>query len=171
MAERTLVRRHWDNQAGHILRYDSTRLHRLDRRDHSSTPSSNYKACRLPDRPAGIVAAELRRTPILQRTDWSGMVEVQFLDCISRKRLLQGAIRNGYTTYRCPRLVVEGSAPQSIDITSRNTASVDEVTLVLAASANPVRREVAYRAAIWRAGNGSHRRERDTNDATSRVVV
>jgi hypothetical protein len=35
---------------------------------------------------------------------------------------------------------------------------VSEVTLALAALANPARREVAYRAAIWQAGNGSHKR-------------
>lgn len=171
MAEGTLVRRHWENQAGHMLPYDSTRLHRLDRRDHSSSPSPNYKACRLPGRPVGIVAAKLRRIPILQRMDWSGTVEVQFLDCVSRKRLLQGAIRHGYTTCRYPHPVVKSSAPQLVDTTSRNMASLIEVTLVLAAPANPVRRMVAYRAAIWRAGNGSHRREREANDATSRVVV
>ena len=36
--------------------------------------------------------------------------------------------------------------------------SVTEVTLALAALANPARREVAYRAAIWQAGNGSYKR-------------
>lgn len=36
--------------------------------------------------------------------------------------------------------------------------SVSEVTLALAALANPARREVAYRAAIWQAGTGLYRR-------------
>lgn len=41
-------------------------------------------------------------------------------------------------------------------------ASVEEVTLVLVALANPVRRKVAYRAAIWQVGNGPQAR-RDTS--------
>lgn len=36
--------------------------------------------------------------------------------------------------------------------------SVSEVTLALAALADPARREVAYRAAIWQAGTGFYRR-------------
>jgi hypothetical protein len=69
------------------------------------------------------------------------------------------AVRHGYTTYvRRPRPVDEGSAPQPIVVNSRNMPSVSEVTLALAALANPARREVAYRAAVWQAGNGSHKR-------------
>jgi hypothetical protein len=69
------------------------------------------------------------------------------------------AVRHGYTTYvRRPRPVDEGSAPQPIIVNSRNMPSVSEVTLALAALANPARREVAYRAAVWQAGNGSHKR-------------
>jgi len=69
------------------------------------------------------------------------------------------AVRHGCTTYvRRPCPVVEGSAPQSIIVNSRNMPSVGEVTLALAALANPAWREVAYRAAVWQAGNGSHKR-------------
>jgi hypothetical protein len=69
------------------------------------------------------------------------------------------AARHDYTTYvRRPRPVDEGSAPQPIIVNSRNMPSVSEVTLALAALANPARREVAYRAAVWQAGNGSHKR-------------
>jgi hypothetical protein len=55
----------------------------------SSSASSYDKAYWSPDRSPGIVAMEPRHVPILQRTDWSGTVEVQFPDFISRKRLLQ----------------------------------------------------------------------------------
>ena len=66
---------------------------------------------------------------------------------------------HGYTTYvRRPHPADEESAPQPVIVNSRNMPSVSEVTLALAALANPARREVAYRAAIWQAGNGSHKR-------------
>ena len=69
------------------------------------------------------------------------------------------AAHHGYTTcVRHPRPVDERSAPQPIIVNSRNMPSVSEVTLALAALANPARREVAYRAAIWQVGNGSHKR-------------
>jgi hypothetical protein len=69
------------------------------------------------------------------------------------------AVRHGYTTYvGSPRPIFEGSTPQAVIVDSRNMPSVSEVTLALAALANPARREVAYRAAVWQAGNGSHKR-------------
>jgi len=67
--------------------------------------------------------------------------------------------RHGYTTYvRCPRPVDEGSALQPIIVNSRNMPSVSEVTLALAALANPAQHEVAYCAVVRQAGNGSHKR-------------
>lgn len=69
------------------------------------------------------------------------------------------AARHGYTTsVRRPHPAAKGSAPQLIIVNSRNMPSVDEVTLALAALANPARREVAYCAAIWQAGNGLYKR-------------
>ena len=49
--------------------------------------------------------------------------------------------------------------------------SVSEVTLALAALADPAQREVAHRAAIWQAGTWIVQAQRGANDANSRVVV
>jgi hypothetical protein len=128
---------------------------RLDRRARSNSASSTYKEVWIPGFMATVYGAS---SPCSQRTGLESLGSNSW-NASPVNGSCKRAVRHGYTTYvRRPRPVDEGSAPQPIIVNSRNMPSVSEVTLVLAALANPARREMAYRAAIWQAGNGSYKR-------------
>jgi hypothetical protein len=95
--------------------------------------------------------------PVLLSTGWSGTTEVGFLErLLEWPPLSEKGVPALYHMLSFP--VFEGSVSKPIDVNSRNMSPLDEVTLVLVALADPVRRKVAYCAAIWQAGNGSGKR-------------
>jgi hypothetical protein len=128
---------------------------RLDRRGRSNSASSTYKEVWIPGFMATVCGAF---SSCSQRTGLESLGSNSW-NASPVNGSCKRAVRHGYTTYvRRPRPVDEGSAPQLIIVNSRNMPSVSEVTLALAALANPARREMAYRAAVWQAGNGSYKR-------------